>query len=90
MSAPIFQCPDCGMMHVEGTPHYCPAIGKRVTKYSPKTIDNAGLDSRVKELDERIEKAYELINYLSRRVDRLLYLVDKLHRGEKVEIGERE
>lgn len=39
---------------------------------------------------ERLDIAFDHINSLSRRVDRLLYVVDKLHRGEKVEIGETE
>lgn len=45
---------------------------------------------RLEKQERLIDNAFTHINYLSRRVDRLLYVVDKLHRGEKVEIGERE
>lgn len=44
----------------------------------------------VDDLSCRVNDAFDHINSLSRRVDRLLHVVDKLHRGEKVEIGERE
>lgn len=49
-----------------------------------------GLEDANKIKTKRLNDAFDHINSLSRRVDRLLYVVDKLHRGEKVEIGERE